>query len=567
MGMIGEPVSGKALLGRKTLVAEILARARKPVRGARHILLAAPRKCGRTSLLGALAVGLAKRGTRVLSLRLGQPSVQALVEHGLAALARAAGILPGTAGTATEAAHGGPEAAARSKRSSPRLGGWARELEGFRAQAAAPADEVAVAERWLALLDAFQRASGESLWIVGDELEGLADLLGEAFLAGPFRAALGRNRKIRWLLAGSPIPRMERLASDAGGALSGRVGLWVFRGLSHGESSALLHAHGAPAGLPPALRSFLIALTGGHPFYLAVLAEGLEAAGRELGRKAAPEGRVLTALERELFAGGGRLNLYFSALLADSFRRWRAPELYQGMIEAVAAGEGSLVGISGSIRRDAPALSRQVQNLLDTGLVAKEGMRYFIPDPMFRLWLRHVQVPKRMAWRVGEAGIEPFREHFRALMAEYAAGQGRDAVGRLAQILRASDGKLPLPSFRRAARPDGTRSVLPRFNQVEAGQKVGGESFDLAARRGNEYWVFRVWGSAPARSALAEFSERLRRAQAGSAEGVVIHAVAVFLAGNRGPAERVAARLGIEAWSKADVKRLADAYGQLPVET
>jgi hypothetical protein len=342
------------------------------------------------------------------------------------------------------------------------------------------------------------------------------------------------------------------------------VDLFSFRGLAYSESLSFLKRRGVAGGVPKAHQAFLVALTGGHPFYLDLLADGLERTQREMGRRAGPERLILEALLRELFAGAGRLQLYFEGLLANSFLSWRAPELYLGMMEAVAKGDGSLAAISHRIRREAPALSRQVQNLLDSGLVAKEGTRYFIPDPLFRLWLRHVYLAKRLPRRLGESGVGQFRRHFEALMADFLSGFEAETVRRIARILSASDGKAPRPSAGAMAGGEEAEPI-PRFDQVEMQQKLSEETFDLVARRGNEYWLFAVFEEPPAEADLSEFAERVGRARRAGPEGQSVEAVALALAGLSRSAAKAAERFQLDVWNRQEVNRLAECYGQLPI--
>lgn len=554
--LLGEPRRGSGLSGRESLLKDVLVQARKKSARRRHMILTSPRKCGRSSLLAGFAEVMGKtRGTRLVSLNFNQRSLEDLIEHFLCAIA-----LGASAADQEVNSNSLPDLIAAFPKRLAELG---REMQDLWERWTGRMSEAELLERCLGLPELLQKGGGGAVWVVCDHFEGLVALVDEVFLAGPFRECLGGNRQVRWLLSGTPPALMERLTHGRKAPLAGQFEVFVFRGLAYSESLGFLQKFPAAGKLPQSYCSFLVALTGGHPFYLEVLADGLERSQRDLGSRVGPERLLVETLTRELFAGAGRLHLYFNGLLGDAFRGWRAPDLYLGMVEAVARGQSSLVGICHFIRRAAPALSRQVQNLLDSGLVAKEGTRYFIPDLLFRLWLRHVYLARRAPRRIGDTGLESFQKHFQELLSDFLESTEVEIVRRIARILSASDGKAPLPN----TEPDEDESMpaLPRFDQVEMQQKVAGETFDLVARRGNDLWLFVIFKGSPREKALSEFAQRVGQVRKDSPEDHLIQAVALALNGFSRTARRATDRLKLGGWGIEEVNALAECYGQLPI--
>jgi hypothetical protein len=221
--------------------------------------------------------------------------------------------------------------------------------------------------------------------------------------------------------------------------------------------------------------------------------------------------------------------------------------------------------MAASIGREAPALSRQVQNLLDSGILAKEGTRYFIPDPLFRFWLRHVHLARRGSSDPNQSGLDLFRERLREMLGEFLGSLDAETVRRLARILASSDGKAPLPS---PIPPDGDEPLLetvPRFDQVEIRQKLAEESFDLVARRRNEYWAFAVHDAPPSESCLIEFAERIERVRSEIPQDQRVRPVLLVLVGLPRSVARAAGRLRLAVWTREGLNRLAECYDQLPL--
>ena len=548
-------------LGREGLLRELVAQARKASAQRRHLALAAPRKCGRSSIVRAFAEGVGGRGVSVVLVDLAQRSPEDLAEQFLRGMAMNL-VARGRGKKAPEIESGAslPEMIERLPRKLAKAG---REMLDVWERWTGRMSEAELFGRCLELPDLFQRAAGGTVWMVCDNFDRLAALLGEEFLAGTFRECLGRNRNVRWLIAGTPPALMERLIQRPGGPLEGLFTFVPFRGIAFSEGLKLMAGVPAAKALPASFRSFLIALTGSHPFYLGILADGLDQVRRERGTKVKPEPLVLECLVRELFADAGRLNLYFEGLLATTLLGWRAPELYLGMLEAVARGQSSLAGISHYIRREAPALSRQVQNILDSGLLAKEGTRYYIPDPLLRLWLRHVYLVRHVARPLGETGPDPFRRHFQNLLTDFLETSEAETVRRIAQVLAASDGKAALPGG--VSADEEELGVVPRFNQVEVHQKLAEETFDLVARRENDYWLFAVFESAPASPKLTSFAARAERIGRTLPDEQHLYPIVVSLGSLSKSAARTASKLELTVWDREDVNLLAECYGQLPI--
>jgi len=551
--MIGEPVIGRALSGRNALVKDLVAYGKKTSVKKRHMILAALRKCGRSSMVVAFGKKMGGRGTRVLMLDFDQRSPEALVEHMIYAVALH--LVPQSCGQKKEETF--QEVLQRLPRKLDKVG---PELQELWERWSGRMNEAELLARCLQLPAKIQKAVGGNLWVVVDNFNCLALVMNEEFIGGPFKDVIGENGKVRWLLAGTPPSVMERLASDKG-VLDGLVKVFSFHGLSYNESMKVLQKQVSARALPPPHRAFLAALTGGHPFYLQVLGDALRLRNRELGRRSQPEKLVLEALTYELFAGAGRLNLHFDGLLAGAFNGWRAPELYMGMLEAIVRGHSSLSGISHFIRRESPALSRQVQNLLDSGLVNKDGTRYYIPDALLRLWLRHVYLSRREAHALGHSRVNAFQSYFTGLLNDFLKTTETETIRRVAGILAASDGKVALPGadeYEQAA-------PIPRFDQVELAQKVGETSFDLVARKANEYWLFSVHETAPTSRNLTAFTADVAAARKAISVEQTIQPVVVTFGTPTLAFLKAAAKHKLTIWKRGDVNRLAECYGMLPI--
>lgn len=558
--MLGEPTSGRDLLGRDDLLKQLVRHAKKTSAQRRHLALAAPRRCGLTSMMAALAESIGGRGTRIVTLNLNQRSPEDLVECVLEGIAW--GLVSNRkAGKETQGEQ--EEFLELIARLPKKVSDVGREMTELWERWTGRMDETELLERCLQVPGQIQEALGGTLWIFCDGFDRMTAVMGEEFIAGPFRKCLAGNRKVRWVLAGAPPPLMERLVQGPGAVLGGLLELFSFRGVAYSESLKFMARRPASKALPRPYQGFLVALTGSRPFYLDLLTDGLEQTKRDLGRRIGPERLLVETLTRELFAGAGRLNLYFEGLLANTFLGWRAPELYLGMMEAIARGQSSLAGISHFIRREAPALSRQVQNLLDSGLVAKEGTRYYIPDPLFRLWMRYVYLARRAARPRGPTGLPLFQERFRALLKDFRVTFGAERIRRIAQILAVSDGKAARPGA--LSTNEEPAATVPRFSQVEMQQKLAEETFELIARRDNDYWLFSVFETAPTNAKLSELAERVKRTLGSLPADHTIQPVVIALGKISKPAARTASRLGLTVWDRQDVNRLAECYGQLPI--
>jgi hypothetical protein len=197
-----------------------------------------------------------------------------------------------------------------------------------------------------------------------------------------------KERKAMLVLCGSSIGMMERAALGTKSPLYGRrTGHWKVLPLPFPEARRFFP--GAPAERCVEFYSVL----GGVPHYL---------------EKFSAERGTLDNIDREVLSRSGRLYEEIDFLLMEELRE---PDAYKAILEAIGSGRGKAIEIAQLARIPAQDIDKYLKVLTRLGIVARDQpvterpkskrSRYFIADPLFRLWFTFCE-PHKSELELGE---------------------------------------------------------------------------------------------------------------------------------------------------------------------
>ncbi|MBM4248756.1 MAG: ATP-binding protein [Euryarchaeota archaeon] len=196
------------------------------------------------------------------------------------------------------------------------------------------------------------------------------------------------ERKAMLVLCGSSLGMMEKAALGAKSPLYGRrTGHWKVLALPFWEARRFIP--GAPAERCIGFYSVL----GGVPHYL---------------EKFSSDRDTIDNIDREVLSRSGRLYEEIDFLLMEELRE---PDAYKAILEAIASGRGKAIEIAQLSRIPAQDIDKYLKVLTRLGIVGRdrpvtEGpkskrSRYFIADPLFRLWFTFCE-PRKSELELGE---------------------------------------------------------------------------------------------------------------------------------------------------------------------
>lgn len=215
-----------------------------------------------------------------------------------------------------------------------------------------------------------------------DEFQALGQLAGrpKVDLLPVMRSIWQRHRRVAYFISGSERTLLTELVTAEHSPFFQHFEMMELGDIPTAAAHALL-ASAAPEerAIPKAIRTRMIALLGGHPFYLQLL-------GDELTRRPTPydEDALKEATQSLLFSKTGRLALYFEGWFRQLVGRSTG---LVAVLRALADGPMRLTDIAQTVGAASGATVRLVDRLGDA-LEHRPDKRYALVDPVFGLWLR-----------------------------------------------------------------------------------------------------------------------------------------------------------------------------------
>lgn len=208
--------------------------------------------------------------------------------------------------------------------------------------------------------------------------------------------------------------------------------------------------------LPRQFINFLVAFTGGHPFYLdsilLKLDDNLSAESKDNQIDA-----ITKTFAEILFDSKGILNQHFSNMVSELEK---TDQRYVPALLAVANGNKKAYPISAASRLRTAELKPLLDELIDFGWVVKYGTFYLIRDKVLEFWLRNVHQNKEYLLDVGyEPKVSKFNLEIKEYLNKYAGVSKQDHIQRLSELFVSFKGEL--------IEIDGRSFRFPAFKTVE----------------------------------------------------------------------------------------------------
>jgi AAA+ ATPase superfamily predicted ATPase len=304
---------------------------------------------------------------------------------------------------------------------------------------------------------------GRPLMCFLDEFTELATLGNYPGVGEPlkhFRAAVQRQSRVAYVIAGSAISAMERLIRDHESPLFLQFRSLELRPLT-AEDTRTLAEKVANSPLLPAAHSAIFNYTFGHPFYVTALAERLPEVAPAL-ETATPD-QVGQAFLLEALSARGQIYGYCRYLYDISLQKARGYGVLKATLQILAEEENlTLTEVARRLHRRPAAAQGYLRWLLEVDLLVEQEKRYAYRDPVLRFWVAQ-----------NTRGVEidgfPRREELAQLLADLgerfqrtATQLGRAKESEIRELLRALAGR----TLDGAPFGQAEEVVVPRFTEV-----------------------------------------------------------------------------------------------------
>jgi len=190
-----------------------------------------------------------------------------------------------------------------------------------------------------------------------------------------------RHARVGYVVAGSRISMLRKMLLDHRAPFFQHFRVMAVEPFEEPDAVELFTRALADSGLEvtPDLLRTVIMVTGGHPFYLQILAGEMARTGSTDDDEA-----LRVALQETLLEPSGRLSLYFADLVGKVVGR--STTLEQVLL-LLARGHETVGAMSQQLGVNSGAVVTALNRLAD--IVVKRKGRYLVADPCLRIWLQN----------------------------------------------------------------------------------------------------------------------------------------------------------------------------------
>lgn len=238
------------------------------------------------------------------------------------------------------------------------------------------------------------------------------------------------------------------------------------------------------------LKNFTVHFTGGHPFYLEIIADSLT-------KYESPN--LVDILQDLLFESSGILNQKFSTYL-KRFEVSLYSHDYIAILHLVSNGQNKIKDIAHILHKTKKEIDVRVNYLLEIDAVSRSGDFLKINDRVFGFWLKFVYQEKLQSLTFDSSNQKMlFRKNMENMIQEFLSNADKTVTQRLTELLRLfADERIQID--RKKLRLNHFREIKP-LEFSNKGIKEG-----LICRSNESLWIFALKYDLLTEDDIAEFS-------------------------------------------------------------
>jgi len=225
--------------------------------------------------------------------------------------------------------------------------------------------------------------SGFFIVMAIDEFSRIADFP----IARPFQVLGGKimlQQKSLFILSSSSAFTARKILSEKLSLLFGGFKVIDICAFNSEECRNFIKTRCRGLRISNALTDFLIALTGGHPFYLSAILNTVNLA-QQCGAGSVTAKRLCRMIADLLFSQSGAINQFFSNKINNAASLLPGTSVLD--IARFLVKTGCFTGLPHGNITPGAWLNTIIESFLESGLMQKSGSVLSITDPLFRIWI------------------------------------------------------------------------------------------------------------------------------------------------------------------------------------
>ncbi|HJH28226.1 MAG TPA: ATP-binding protein [Methanosarcinaceae archaeon] len=293
--------------------------------------------------------------------------------------------------------------------------------------------DIGIASRILDLPYLLSKHTGNTLIIILDEFQVVQNF--NIDMIDLLRQKIQTQRGAYYVVAGSAVGMMQGILTSSASPLFGHFEILSVGSFNYNWSRCFITTHLDKSELVigDKLLNFLIASSGGFPYYLAVLVDRIIEYCHTVSIKQVNQKAIIHAFDRELLNTSGKIFVYFTDSLENTFQR-RNIGFHIEILKSIAIGSTKQSQIAKYTTKTPQELSRPLRFLEQAGFVTRNGVEYFITDPMLKTWLS-AAYPLQMELSFIKDGkrLDAFDRKIEEMISTYRGELGKGSESRVAQ--------------------------------------------------------------------------------------------------------------------------------------
>ena len=356
------------------------------------------------------------------------------------------------------------------------------------------------------------------------------------------------QRDTMYIVSSSKLAAIKKILQEKLALLFGNFEIIEMKGFDARRSSGFIDWKLSPITIDADLKKFLIAFTGGNPFYLDCLAVELKRIAQGVSQEAATQETMEEALLRLIYNSNGTIHQYLLNYLLDSLDM-KNRDSYIDLLIVIAKGVNRLRDIPRTVKKNSSEVSRMLGRLTEAGLISKQGVFYIIEDRMLCFWLKHVYHRKQtiLINNVLEKTYF-YREDIKGHISLFLRDVSQTLIARVAELFNLFSNDLMQQEDKAILLPQFTRVALDTFDDLRP---------HITAMSKNKCWVSRIYTAPVLEDDIADCVRHIRSLQQKIGRFVVIP-----LAGIDDNAKLLAKELKFSLWDIEFVNTLLYIYGR-----
>lgn len=257
--------------------------------------------------------------------------------------------------------------------------------------------------------------------------------------------------------------------------------------------------------LDKSFKNFLIHFTGGHPFYLEVIAEALiKSISKDNINNTITHTNFTDTLEELLFEESGLLNQKFSNYLRRFNESCNIYD-YSSMLYLIASGHNRIKDIAHILHKQKNDILQKINYLLEIDTLTRNGDFFKINDRVFSFWLRFVYKERvdTLNFDVMEKK-DIFKSRIDEMAKEFITNSSKSLSERVTELLHLFENE--------AVCLDRKRLRLTPFREIKPlGLNCRNLKEGLIARSADSLWIVAFKDDLITEEDIAEFTRECKK--------------------------------------------------------